>query len=147
MGGSPKRKQKVVMLSEFLGVLLFLAAAFAFVWVSLFVSALVRPSKPTPEKVMPYECGETPVGVSWIQFNIRFYVFALIFLIFDVEAVFLFPWAAVYKELGMIALVEGLIFIAILVLGLAYVWAKRDLQWVRQDEREAIRSGEATKAA
>ena len=122
-------------MAEFLGVLVFLVAAFVFVGVALLVSGLVRPSKFSPEKVSPYECGEKPVGSSWVQFNIRFYVFALAFIIFDVEAVFLFPWAVVFDELGLFAFVEGLIFIAILVLGLAYLWAKGDLEWIREEDQ------------
>ena len=74
-------------------------------------------------------------GSSRVQFNIRFYVFALAFIIFDVEAVFLFPWAVVYQDLGLFAFVEGLIFIGILALGLAYLWAKGDLEWVRTEDR------------
>jgi NADH:ubiquinone oxidoreductase subunit 3 (subunit A) len=120
---------------EFLGILVFLVAAFVFVGVTLLVSGLVRPSKFSAEKVSPYECGEKPVGPSWVQFNIRFYVFALAFIIFDVEAVFLFPWAVAFGELGLFAFVEGLIFIVILVLGLAYLWAKGDLEWVREEDR------------
>ena len=122
-------------MTEFFGVLLFIIAPFVFVGVTLFVAGLVRPSKQSAEKVSAYECGENPVGSSWVQFNIRFYVFALAFLIFDVEAVFLFPWAVVFNELGLFAFVEGLIFIAILVLGLAYLWAKGDLEWVREEDR------------
>ena len=109
---------------DYLAVLFFLVAAVLFVGVSLTFSSLVRPSKFTPEKYIPYECGENPVGSPWVQFNIRFYVFALVFIIFDVEVLFLFPWAVVYQKLGLLAFVEGLIFIAILALGLAYLWAK-----------------------
>ncbi len=95
----------------------------------------LRPSRASEEKLTTYECGEEPVGNAWIQFNIRFYVFALIFVVFDVEAVFLLPWAAVFKSLGPLAYVEGLFFIAILVVALAYVWRKGDLAWVRPDDR------------
>jgi NADH-quinone oxidoreductase subunit A len=122
-------------MTEFLGILLFLIVPFVFISVTLFVSGLVRPSKYSAAKASPYECGENPIGSSWVQFNIRFYVFALAFLIFDVEAVFLFPWAVVFNELGLFAFVEGLIFIAILVLGLAYLWANGDLEWVREEDR------------
>jgi NADH-quinone oxidoreductase subunit A len=129
-----------MQLADYLGILMFLIAGAAFVGVTLTVSSLVRPSKYTKEKYLPYECGEDPVGSSWVQFNIRFYVFALVFIIFDVEAVFLFPWAVVYKGLGLFAFVEGLIFIGILVLGLAYLWAKGDLEWVRTEDRAAHHS-------
>jgi NADH:ubiquinone oxidoreductase subunit 3 (subunit A) len=96
---------------------------------------VIRPSRFSEEKLTTYECGENPSGPAWIQFNIRFYVFALIFIIFDVEAVFLLPWAVVFRELGLLAYVEGLVFIAILVVALAYVWRKGDLEWVRAEDR------------
>ncbi|HXB56357.1 MAG TPA: NADH-quinone oxidoreductase subunit A [Vicinamibacteria bacterium] len=95
----------------------------------------IRPSRFSEEKLTTYECGENPSGPAWIQFNIRFYVFALIFIIFDVEAVFLLPWAVVFRELGLLAYVEGLVFIGILVVALAYVWRKGDLEWVRAEDR------------
>jgi NADH-quinone oxidoreductase subunit A len=123
------------MMLQFANVLVFLVVGVLFLAVSLTLSSLVRPSKYSAEKLIPYECGENPVGSPWIQFNIRFYVFALIFIIFDVEAAFLIPWAVVFKKLGLFAFVEGLIFIAILAVGLAYVWAKGDLHWVRTEER------------
>ena len=124
------------MILQFANVLVFLTVGALFLAVSLLLSSLVRPSKYSAEKLIPYECGENPVGSPWIQFNIRFYVFALIFIIFDVEVAFLLPWAVVFKKLGLFAFIEGLIFIAILAVGLAYVWAKGDLQWVRPEERE-----------
>jgi NADH-quinone oxidoreductase subunit A len=124
------------MILQFANVLVFLVVGVLFLGVSLLFSSLVRPSKYSAEKLIPYECGENPVGSPWIQFNIRFYVFALIFIVFDVEVAFLIPWAVVFKKLGLFAFIEGLIFIAILAVGLAYVWAKGDLQWVRPEERE-----------
>lgn len=84
---------------------------------------------------MSYECGEIPEGSAWVQFNIRFYVIALIFLIFDVEIVFLFPWAVVYQELGLLAFVEAFLFVLILVIGFIYVWVKGDLDWVKMNVR------------
>ena len=96
---------------------------------------VLRPERQSEEKVTTYECGEDPVGSAWIQFNIRFYVFALIFVVFDVEAVFLLPWAVVFRELGALAYVEGLVFIGILAVALAYVWRKGDLSWVRPEDR------------
>ncbi len=85
--------------------------------------------------MLSYECGEIPEGSAWVQFNIRFYVIALIFLIFDVEIVFLFPWAVVYQELGLLAFIEAFIFVLILVVGFVYVWAKGDLNWVKMNIR------------
>ena len=122
-------------LTAYAAVLAFLAVAVAFLAVNLLVWKLIRPSRPSEEKLTTYECGENPVGSAWIQFNIRFYVFALIFIIFDVEAVFLLPWAVVFRELGLLAYAEGLVFIAILVVALAYVWRKGDLEWVRAEDR------------
>ena len=83
------------------------------------------------DKLISYECGELPEGSAWVKFNIRFYVIALIFLIFDVEIVFLFPWAVVFQELGLLAFIEAFIFVMILVVGFIYVWAKGDLDWVK----------------
>ncbi len=126
---------------EYVGILMFLAVGALVVGAAVIGSSLVRPHNPTREKVLPYECGENPVGTPWgVQFNIRFYVFALVFLIFDVEAVMLIPWAVVVKELGMPALIAGFIFIGMLVLGLADVWRKGDLEWVREEERTALKA-------
>jgi NADH-quinone oxidoreductase subunit A len=122
-------------LTAYAAVLAFLAVAVAFLAVNLLAWKVIRPSRFSEEKLTTYECGENPVGSAWIQFNIRFYVFALIFIIFDVEAVFLLPWAVVFRELGVLAYVEGLVFIAILVVALAYVWSKGDLEWVRAEDR------------
>jgi NADH:ubiquinone oxidoreductase subunit 3 (subunit A) len=122
-------------LTAYAVVLAFLAVAAAFLVVNLLVWKAIRPSRPSEEKLTTYECGENPTGSAWIQFNIRFYVFALIFIIFDVEAVFLLPWAVVFRQLGALAFAEGLVFIAILVVALAYVWRKGDLEWVRAEDR------------
>jgi NADH-quinone oxidoreductase subunit A len=122
-------------LATYSSVLAFLFVGIAFVVVNLIAWKILRPSRFSEEKLTTYECGENPQGSAWIQFNIRFYVFALIFIVFDVEAAFLLPWAVVFKELGVLAFVEGLVFIAILAVGLAYVWAKGDLEWVRAEDR------------
>ena len=116
-------------------ILSFALVAIGFLIVNLLVWWLIRPRRFSEEKLTTYECGESPEGSAWVQFNIRFYVFALIFIVFDVEAVFLFPWAVVFRELGMLAFVEGLVFIGILVVALAYVWRKGDLEWVRAEDR------------
>ena len=122
-------------LTQHASILVFLVAITGLMSFVLVLWKLLRPQRHDEEKLTTYECGEEPVGNAWIQFNIRFYVFALIFIVFDVEAVFLLPWAAVFKELGPLAYVEGLVFIGILVVALAYVWRKGDLAWVRPDER------------
>lgn len=117
------------MLTEFGRVLIFLLVGVVFVAGGLIFAWLIRPNRPYPSKLSTYECGETPVGDSRVRFNIRFYVIALIFLIFEVEVVFLFPWATVFKELGWFAFIEMVVFLAILFVGYAYVWRKGDLDW------------------
>jgi NADH-quinone oxidoreductase subunit A len=125
------------MLSNFALVLVFLLVGALFVFVTLLVGRFFRPRNPNPVKAETYECGEPAIGPAWINFNIRFYLIALIFVIFDVEAALIFPVAAVFKNwnasgMGIIALIEILLFVLILVIGLIYVWAKRDLEWVKR---------------
>ena len=100
-----------------------------FVAAGLLVAWLLRPRRPYPGKVAPYECGEEPVGDAWVRFNVRFYVIALIFLVFDVEVVFLLPWALVFRDLGLFGFLEMAVFLGILLVGFAYVWVKGDLDW------------------
>lgn len=119
------------MLTEFGKILVFIIFALIFVAISIFIAKLIRPKRHTQEKLKIYECGEDAVGSPWIKFNIRFYVVALIFLIFDVEVVLLFPWALTYKEYGFYGLIVGFIFLIILGIGMAYEWRKGDLEWVR----------------
>lgn len=123
------------MLAQFSSVLIFMVIGLVILLFAMFLWRLVRPSgTPSQVKYETYECGEEAQGSAWIQFNIRFYVVALIFIIFDVEIIFLLPWAVVFKGLGPFAFIEGLIFIAILVVGLAYVWRKGDLAWVKPED-------------
>ncbi|WP_025025746.1 NADH-quinone oxidoreductase subunit A [Caldalkalibacillus mannanilyticus] len=89
----------------------------------------LRPHNPTSEKMTTYESGVDPIGESWIRFNVRYYIFALLFVIFDVETVFLYPWAVAYEHLGLFALIEMLIFVALLLVGLIYAWKKKVLKW------------------
>ncbi len=117
------------MLTEFGRVLIFFILGGVFVAAGLLTARLLRPSRPYPAKLTTYECGEEPVGSPWVKFNIRFYVVALIFVIFEVEVLFLFPWALVYQKLGLFAFIEMMIFIVILLVGLTYVWVKGDLDW------------------
>jgi NADH:ubiquinone oxidoreductase subunit 3 (subunit A) len=130
------------MLFGFACVLVFLVVGFVFLAITLFLSRLIQSKgQAGPDKYIPYECGELPEGSAWIRFNIRFYIIALIFIIFDVEIVFLLPWAVVFKKLGGFAFIEGFIFIGILAVGLAYVWKKGDLEWVKPDDLDAMKSG------
>jgi len=114
---------------SYLTVGAFAALGAVLVLVMLGVAAVLRPAKPTKTKQMTYECGVDPVGTGWSQTYVRYYVFGLLFVIFDVEAVFIFPWAIKLEDLGMFGLVEMLAFIAILVLGLVYAVRKGVLRW------------------
>lgn len=108
----------------------FIGFSIAFACAALIMSWIVQPKARGKLKENPYECGMKPFGDSRIQFDVKYYLYALLFLIFDVEVVFLFPWAVSYNKLGLFALVEALIFIGILVLGLAYAWKKGALSWL-----------------
>jgi NADH-quinone oxidoreductase subunit A len=119
------------MLFEFANVLAFLIVGCLFILVNNILSRLFHTRLFSAEKAIAYECGEDPIDDARIKFNIRFYIIALIFLVFDVEIAFLFPWAVVFRQIGLIALVEMFVFIGMLLVGLAYVWAKRDLEWIR----------------
>jgi NADH-quinone oxidoreductase subunit A len=129
--------------SEFGEILLFIIGGILFVAVSLLASRLIRPNRPNPEKLATYESGEEAIGTAWTQFNIRFYVIALIFILFEVEVVVLFPWSTVFakKELieetngawGWFAVIEAIIFIGVLALGLAYAWVNGFLDWIKPE--------------
>ena len=110
-------------------VAIFIALGILLPIVALTLGRFLRPNKPTDEKQTTYESGNEPVGESHVRFNIRYYLFALMFVIFDVETVFLYPWAVAYDFLGLFALIEMLIFVALLVVGLLYAWKKKVLQW------------------
>ncbi len=109
----------------------FLIAGALFVVLNIeILSRIIRPHHPTPQKRAAYECGEEPIGIGWIRFHVRYYLYALVYIIFAVETVFLFPWAVVFRRLGLFAFVEMMVFIGILLVGLAYAWKKGALQWV-----------------
>ena len=113
------------------GVVFAVVLAGALLVIVAFTAArLIAPSRPRPEKLLTYECGIDPVGEGWSQSQIRYYVYGFLFVIFDVESVFLFPWAKVFQSLGYTAVVEMTIFIAILSVGLLYAWRKGVLRWV-----------------
>jgi NADH-quinone oxidoreductase subunit A len=119
------------MLTEFGKIFVFILLAIGFVGIGILTAWILRPKRPTKEKLLTYECGEDPIGSPWVKFNIRFYVVALIFLIFDVEIVLLFPWALTYQNFGWYGFIVGIIFLIILFLGMGYEWRKGDLEWDR----------------
>jgi NADH-quinone oxidoreductase subunit A len=115
---------------SYLTLALFTGAVVVLVGGTLLLNRALRPRVPTVEKGITYECGVDPIGGGWSQSTVRYYVFALLFVIFDVEAVFLFPWAVVFERIGIFAFVEMMIFVAILALGLVYAWRKKVLEWL-----------------
>jgi NADH-quinone oxidoreductase subunit A len=117
-------------LRSFLVVALFGVSGFLLVGAMLGLGRLVRPNRPQPQKYISYESGVDPVGSGFTQSNVRYYIFALLFVMFDVEAVFIFPWAVRLEVLGVFGLVEMLVFIVILALGLLYAYRKGVLRWV-----------------
>jgi NADH:ubiquinone oxidoreductase subunit 3 (subunit A) len=117
-------------MSPWVYIALFLVVG-AFIPISAIAAAwVVGPKKPNPIKQTTYECGIETVGPAWVQFKAQYYIFALVFLVFDVETVFLYPWAVKLGQLGMFAVIEGIIFILILIVGLVYTWRKGMLEWV-----------------
>ncbi len=130
---------------HFANVILFSATAILFVFGSLLAGRFLRPNAPNREKSMIYECGEKPIGRAWYNFNPRFYLVALVFVIFEVEIAFMYPVASVYRLFiergqGLLAFVEIFVFVAILAVGLAYVWAMGDLEWVKGLKQEVLQS-------
>jgi NADH-quinone oxidoreductase subunit A len=130
---------------HFANVLIFSGLAIFFVLGSLLAGRFLRPNHPTAEKSMIYECGEKPIGQAWYNFNPRFYLIALVFVIFEVEIAFMFPVASVYKWFldrgqGLLAFGEIFVFVAILAVGLAYVWAMGDIEWVKGLKQDVIKA-------
>ena len=140
------------MYFDFGNVLVFLFLGFVLAAIMLGLGRLLRPANPDAAKLSSYECGEPVTGSAWINFNIRFYLVALVFLVFDVELAFMYPVMAVFKGWiadgrGLFALAEILLFIAILAVGLVYVWAKGDLEWVKRVPAETTAALGARRAA
>jgi NADH-quinone oxidoreductase subunit A len=130
---------------DFAMVLVFVVAGVGFAIANLLIGALLRPRFPSPEKGLIYECGERPIGGAWFNFNPRFYIIALVFVVFEVEIALTLPVALVFKKwvfqgMGMVALVELVAFVAILATGLIWVWARKDLEWVKRIEAQAPNS-------
>jgi NADH:ubiquinone oxidoreductase subunit 3 (subunit A) len=118
------------MLNDWLYIGIFLILAPVFPAAALLIPRLIAPRKPNPRKIETYECGIETVGDTYVRFKVQYYIFALVFLIFDVEVVFLFPWAVAFDALPLFAVVEGVVFILILIAGLIYAWRKGALEWV-----------------
>ncbi len=130
------------MYFQFANVLVFFALAFVLCGLMLGLGMLLRPANPSRNKLSTYECGEPPSGPAWINFNIRFYLIALVFVIFDVELAFVYPVVTVFRDWirngqGAFALAEIALFIGILAVGLVYVWVKGDLEWLKRLPAEA----------
>ncbi len=117
------------MHNEWIFIAVFFLLAPVFPVLALVIPKLLAPKKPNPLKSQTYECGIETVGNTWVQFRVQYYIFALVFLVFDVETVFLYPWAVAFNQLGLLAFIEALIFVAILVVGLVYAWRKGALEW------------------
>jgi NADH:ubiquinone oxidoreductase subunit 3 (subunit A) len=115
---------------EWLYIGVFLIVAPILPAAALLIPRIIAPRKPNPIKQQTYECGIETVGETWVQFKVQYYIFALVFLIFDIELVFLFPWAVAFDMLPLFAVFEGILFILILVAGLIYAWRKGVLEWV-----------------
>ena len=117
------------MVNDWIYIGVFLLLAPVFPALALVIPRLIAPRKPNPIKSQTYECGIETVGPSWVQFKVQYYIYALVFLIFDVEVVFLYPWAVAFDQLPLFAVLEGILFILILVVGLVYAWQKGALEW------------------
>ncbi|MFK2899135.1 NADH-quinone oxidoreductase subunit A [Dyella jejuensis] len=117
------------MLAEYWPVLLFLGIATGLGLVLLVIGLLVGPRRPESEKLSPYECGFEAFEDARMQFDVRYYLLAILFIIFDLEIAFLFPWAVVFQHIGIVALIEMALFLLLLVIGFAYVWKKGALEW------------------
>ncbi len=118
------------MNSQWQFIIVFVLLAPIFPLAPVLVNRLLGPSRPNPIKQQTYECGIETVGDTWVQFKVQYYIYALIFVVFDVEAVFLFPIAAAYGQLGLFAIFEVALFVILLAVGLAYAWSRGVLEWV-----------------
>ena len=120
-------------LLEYLGryfpILLFIGIALAFGVVTLLISYLVQPKYPETEKLIPYECGSEPFSDARMPFPVRYYILAMLFVIFDIEVIFLYPWAVVFDKIGIVGLIEMLVFIGLFLVAYVYAWKKGALEW------------------
>ncbi len=115
--------------TNLISIIIFFGLGAGFVLAMYVVVRMIAPTRSSVAKLEPYECGETIIGQPWVHINMRYYIFAMLFLIFDIETVFLFPWALIFKDLGFFGLIEMVIFILVLLIGLIYPWKKEVLRW------------------
>jgi NADH:ubiquinone oxidoreductase subunit 3 (subunit A) len=125
-----RKSTGVVILNDWLYIAIFIVIAIFMPAAAITIATLIAPKKPNKIKSQVYECGIETVGDTWVQFKAQYYVFALVFLVFDVEVAFMFPWAVAFKQVPLFGVVEGLLFILILAAGLIYAWRKGALEWV-----------------
>lgn len=134
-------------MTPLLSITLFLAVGIMFVLLNMTVGRLLRPAAPNAEKLSIYECGEPSIGNNWVQFDLRFYMVALFFLIFDVELALIYPWAVVFRDMPGVALLLGLPFLLLVAVGFVYEWYSGSLEWVRSGVNRAEGEPEAAKPA
>jgi NADH-quinone oxidoreductase subunit A len=127
-------------------VTIFVGMGVVMVLTAMVAGALLRPKLPGREKGMPYECGERPLGESWVQFDLRFYIVALVFLVFDVELALFYPWASVYQVFKTEALIDMIIFFGVLMVGYVYLWRFGYLEWVRSAVTTSIQTSKEEKS-
>jgi len=127
---NPHQQRSAVVLANYAFIGLFFIAAASFPILPLIGAYFLRPSRPTEIKLDTYECGLEAIGDIWVQFKVQYYLYALAFVVFDIEVVFLYPWAVAFNQLGLFALVEMAIFLLILIGGLVYAWRKGALEWI-----------------
>ncbi|WP_447973720.1 NADH-quinone oxidoreductase subunit A [Nitrospira sp. Kam-Ns4a] len=125
----PESTLLIEYLTRYFPILLFIGIALAFGVVTLLLSYLLQPKYPEPEKLSPYECGSEPFSDARMPFPVRYYIFAMLFVIFDIEVIFLYPWAVSFYDIGLIGLIEMLIFIGLFLVGYIYAWKKGALEW------------------
>jgi len=118
------------MPQNYIPIFIFIAVVAVLIPITLIAAKLVRPENPNRIKLMPYECGVDPIGASRGRYTVRYYIVAILFVVFDVETIFLFPWAVKFKALGLFGLLEMLIFLLILIVGYVWIWKKGALEWV-----------------
>jgi NADH-quinone oxidoreductase subunit A len=131
--------QGVSRVEQLLSIAIFIGFGLAFVLINLTVGGLVRPKLPNAEKSAIYECGEPTIGSSWVQFDLRFYIVALFYLVFDVEVALIYPWAVIFRDFPTEAIVLGAPFLGIIVIGYAYEWYSGSLDWVRSSITNSVK--------